>query len=93
MPLAPFEIAMLEILADADVPSLSEEQMHLLRQFDRLQEEAGKFRDLNALLDSGVIVRVREIKQLLMRRFTIPACWPRLRPTTPRSDGDSTSSS
>lgn len=73
LPLAPFEIAMLEILADADVPSLSEEQMHLLRQFDRLQEEAGKFRDLNALLDSGVIVRVREIKQLFEASFYHPS--------------------
>jgi len=73
LPLAPFEIAMLEILADADVPSLSEEQMHLLRQFDRLQEEAGKFRDLNALLDSGVIVRVREIKQLFDASFYHPS--------------------
>jgi hypothetical protein len=73
VPLAPFEIAMLEILADADVPSLSEEQMQLLRQFDRLQDEAGKFRDLNTLLDSGVIVRVRELKQLFDASFYHPS--------------------
>jgi hypothetical protein len=73
LPLAPFEIAMLEILADADAPALSEEQMQLLRQFDRLQEEAGKFRDLNALLDSGVIVRVRELKQLFDTSFYHPS--------------------
>lgn len=73
VPLAAFEIAMLEILADADVPALSEEQMQLLRQFDRLQEEAGKFRDLNALLDSGVIVRVRELKQLFDASFYHPS--------------------
>jgi len=73
VPLAPFEIALLEILADADVPALSEEQMHLLRQFERLQEEAGKFRDLNALLDSGVIVRVRELKQLFDASFYHPS--------------------
>jgi hypothetical protein len=73
VPLAPFEIALLEILADADVASLTEEQMQLLRQFDRLQEEAGKFRDLNALLDSGVIVRVRELKQLFDASFFHPS--------------------
>jgi hypothetical protein len=73
VPLAPFEIALLEILADADVPALSEEQMHLLRQFDRLQEEGGGFRDLNALLDSGIIVRVRELKQLFDASFYHPS--------------------
>ncbi len=73
VPLAPFEIALLEILADADAPALSEEQMQLLRQFDRLQEEAGKFRDLNALLDSGIIVRVRELKQLFDASFYHPS--------------------
>lgn len=73
VPLAPFEIAMLEILADADVPALSEEQMQLLRQFDQLQAEAGKFRDLNALLESGIIVRVRELKQLLDTAFYHPS--------------------
>jgi hypothetical protein len=73
VPLAPFEIAMLEILADTDAPLLSEEQMQLLRQFDRLQDEAGKFRDLNALLDSGVIVRVRELKQLFDTSFYHPS--------------------
>ncbi|MGO9127795.1 MAG: hypothetical protein ACLP6G_23240 [Terriglobales bacterium] len=73
LPLAPFEIALLEILADADVPALSEEQMQLLRQFDRLHEEAGRFRDLNALLDSGIIVRVRELKQLFDASFYHPS--------------------
>jgi hypothetical protein len=73
LPLSPFEIAMLEILADADAPALSEEQMQLLRQFDRLEEESGKFRDLNALLDSGIIVRVRELKQLFDTSFYHPS--------------------
>lgn len=73
LPLAPFEIALLEILADADIPALSDEQMQLLRQFDRMQEEAGRFRDLNALLDSGVIVRVRELKQLFDATFFHPS--------------------
>src|SRR5215468_1673198 len=73
LPLAPFEIALLEILADADVPAPSEEQVQLLRQFDRLQEESEKFRDLNSLLDSGIIVRVRELKQLFDASFYHPS--------------------
>jgi hypothetical protein len=73
VPLAPFEIAMLEILADADAPALSEEQMQLLRQFDRLQDEGEKFGDLNTLLDSGVIVRVRELKQRFEAAFYHPS--------------------
>ena len=72
LPLAPFEIALIEILSDGDVPSLSDEQTQLLRQFDRLQEEANSFRDLNGLLDSGIIPRVRELKALLGPSFYHP---------------------
>ena len=72
LPLSPFEIALLEILADADVPSLTEEHVQLLRLFDQLQEEAERFRDLNALLESGIIPRVRELKQSLDASFYHP---------------------
>src|SRR5205814_10044321 len=58
LPLSPFEIALIEILADSDVPSLPEEHVQLLRRFDPLQQEALSFRDLNALLDSEIITRV-----------------------------------
>ncbi|HYK48494.1 MAG TPA: hypothetical protein VEU94_02125 [Terriglobales bacterium] len=72
LPLSPFEIALIEILADADVPSLSEEHVQLLRRFDPLQQEAQSYPDLNALLDSEIIVRVRELKQLLDSSFFHP---------------------
>ncbi len=36
LPLSPFEIALIEILADTDVPSLPEEHVQLLRRFDPL---------------------------------------------------------
>ncbi|MGA8151625.1 MAG: hypothetical protein WB952_11795 [Terriglobales bacterium] len=72
LPLSPFEIALIEILADGDVPSLSDEQAHLLRQFDRLLEETESFRDLNALLESGIILRVRELKSFLDSSFYHP---------------------
>jgi len=72
LPLSPFEIALIEILADTDVPSLPEEHVQLLRRFDPLREETGRFRDFNALIDSGIIGRVRELKQWLDSSFYHP---------------------
>ena len=46
------------------MPSLPEEHVQLLRRFDPLREEIARFRDFNALIDSGIISRVRELKQL-----------------------------
>jgi len=73
LPLPPFEIALIEILADSDVPELPEEHLQSLRIFDSLQEEAQRFRDLNALLESGIIARVRELKQSLDSSFYHPS--------------------
>ena len=72
LPLSPFEIALIEILADTDVPSLPEEHVQLLRRFDPLREEIDRFRDFNSLIDSGIIGRVRELKQWLDSSFYHP---------------------
>jgi hypothetical protein len=72
LPLSPFEIALIEILADTDVPSLSEDHVQLLRRFDPLRQEAQNYKDLNALLDSEIITRVRELKQSLDSSFYHP---------------------
>lgn len=72
LPLSPFEIALIEILADTDVPSLPEEHVQLLRRFDPFLEEVSRFRDFNALIDSGMIGRVRELKQWLDSSFYHP---------------------
>jgi len=72
LPLSPFEIALIEILADTDVPSLPEEHVQLLRRFDPLREEAMRFRDFNSLMDSGIVGRVRELKQWLDSSFYHP---------------------
>jgi hypothetical protein len=72
LPLSPFEIALIEILADTDVPSLPEEHVQLLRRFDPLREETSRFRDFNTLIDSGIIGRVRELKQWLDASFYHP---------------------
>jgi hypothetical protein len=72
LPLSPFEIALIEILADTDVPSLPEEHVQLLRRFDPFLEEVSRFRDFNALIDSGMVGRVRELKQWLDSSFYHP---------------------
>jgi len=72
LPLSPFEIALIEILADSDVPSLPEEHVQLLRRFDPLRDEIARFRDFNTLIDSGIIGRVPELKQWLDSSFYHP---------------------
>jgi len=72
LPLSPFEIALIEILADTDVPSLPEEHVQLLRRFDPFLTEVARLRDFNALMDSGMITRVRELKQWLDASFYHP---------------------
>ncbi|MGH9537071.1 MAG: hypothetical protein ACRD3H_04055 [Terriglobales bacterium] len=72
LPLSPFEIALIEILADTDVPSLPEEHVQILRRFDPLQQEAQRYDALNALLDSEIITRVRDLKQALDSSFYHP---------------------
>jgi hypothetical protein len=72
LPLSPFEIALIEILADTDVPSLSEEHVQLLRRFDPLRQEAQSYQELNTLLDSEIITRVRDLKQSLDSSFYHP---------------------
>jgi hypothetical protein len=72
LPLSPFEIALIEILADSDVPFLPEEHVQLLRRFDPLREEISRFRDFNSLIDSGIISQVRELKTWLDASFYHP---------------------
>ena len=73
LPLSPFEIALMEILTDAEGPPLPERQVHLLRQFDRWHQEAQRFQDLNAMLQSQIIPRVRAFKRSLGASFYHPA--------------------
>ena len=72
LPLSPFEIALIEILADSDLPALPEEHLQTLRRFDSLEEQVLRFQDLNALLDSGLIQTVRQLKQTLEDSFFHP---------------------
>jgi hypothetical protein len=72
LPLSPFEIALIEILADTDVPQLPEEHVQLLRNFDPLRTEIARCRDFNALMDSGIVSRVRDLKRWLDSSFYHP---------------------
>ncbi|MGB8009617.1 MAG: hypothetical protein WCF48_20985 [Terriglobales bacterium] len=65
IPLSPFEIALLEILSESDVPVLSQSDMQVLREFGPLLDLANRFCDFNALMDSGIIPRVRALKTKL----------------------------
>lgn len=72
LPLSPFEIALIEILADAELPPLPEEHLQILRRFDALEEQVLRFQDFNALLESGIIQTVRQLKQSLESSFFHP---------------------
>ena len=72
LPLAPFEIALIEILADSDAPLLPEEHVQLLREFEPLREQVQCFQNFNALIDSGIMARVRDLKQSFGRSFYHP---------------------
>lgn len=72
LPLSPFEIALIEILADSDAPLLPEEHVQLLREFEPLREQVQGFVNFNALIDSGILLRVRELKQSFGRSFHHP---------------------
>jgi hypothetical protein len=72
LPLSPFEIALLEILSESDAPILPEQHVQRLREFGPLLDEAKRFEDFNALIDSGIIPRVRELKAALGDSFYHP---------------------
>jgi hypothetical protein len=64
-PLSPFEVALLETLSESDVPAPSDADLQLLGEFSPLLEQANRFRDFTALMDSGIIPRVRKLKAAL----------------------------
>ena len=80
IPLSPFEIALLEILSESDVPVLSEADVQLLREFSPLLDQANRFQDFSALMDSGIIQRVRELKASLGESIYHPGVLATLAP-------------
>jgi hypothetical protein len=80
IPLSPFEIALLEILSESDVPVLPEEHVQLLREFGPLLDQANRFQDFSTLMDSGIISRVRELKAALGESIYHPGVLATLAP-------------
>jgi hypothetical protein len=80
LPLSPFEIALLEILSESEAPVLPEQHVQRLREFGPLLDESNHFQDFNALMDSGIIPRVRELKASLGDSFYHPGVLATLAP-------------
>ena len=80
IPLSPFEIALLEILSESEVPTLSEGDVQQLREFGPLLDQANRFQDFSALMDSGIIQRVRELKAKLGESIYHPGVLATLAP-------------
>ncbi len=80
IPLSPFEIALLEILSESDAPILSESDVQLLREFDPLLDQANRFQDFSSLMDSGIIPRVRQLKNTLGESIYHPGVLATLAP-------------
>lgn len=80
IPLSPFEIALLEILSESDVPVLPENHVQLLREFGPLLDQANRFQDFSTLMDSGIIPRVRELKASLGESIYNPGVLATLAP-------------
>jgi hypothetical protein len=80
IPLSPFEIALLEILSESDVPVLSAGDVQLLREFGPLLDQANRFQDFSTLMDSGIIPRVRQLKATLGESIYHPGVLATLAP-------------
>lgn len=84
IPLSPFEIALLEILSESDVPALPEDHVQRLREFGPLLDQANRFQDFTALMDSGIISHVRELKSSLGESMYHPGVLATLAPYNAR---------
>jgi hypothetical protein len=67
-----FEEEVNTFLGDAEVVQLPEEHRQLLREFPFVRQEVDEMRTFDELMDSGVIQRVREIKQRFGKSFYHP---------------------
>lgn len=61
-PLPPFEIALMEILDDADLPDLTPDESRKLEEFDFMREELEHMESFDKLIDSGMMLKARRIK-------------------------------
>jgi hypothetical protein len=67
-----FEPALLTMLGLPPAPELPIEHQQLIREFDHLAEEVDDYRHFDALIDSGVMQRIRDVKQSFGASFFHP---------------------
>ena len=73
VPLPPFEIALMEVLTDAEPPLLTEHAALVLCELGALREQAEGLKDFADLVDLAVVQRGRHLKALLHDWFFHPA--------------------
>lgn len=79
IPLSPFEISILEILPDSGA-ALPDQHQQVLLEFGPLLAQAHRFQDFSALIDSGILTRVRELKAALGKSIYSPIVLATLAP-------------
>jgi hypothetical protein len=67
-----FEAELYHALGDVPADSMPQEHLHLLREFEYLYQELEEFRHFDQIMDSGIVQRVRELKQTLGKSFYHP---------------------
>ncbi len=67
-----FEGELVEVLSGAEVPELPQEHKQLLREFEFVYQEVEDLRHFDALMESGILQRVREMKAAFGASFYHP---------------------
>src|SRR5712671_1814118 len=67
-----FEVIITSTLGDNGIPEIKDEHRQLLREFEFLHQEVDDFRTFDQLMDSGIVQRVRDIKQSFSDSFYNP---------------------
>ena len=67
-----FEGDLYHALGDVQCESMAQEHVALLREFEFLYQELEEFRHFDQIMDSGIVQRVRELKQSLGKSFYHP---------------------
>ena len=67
-----FEGELYRVLGDVEYDSMNPEQVHLLQEFEYFYQELEEFRHFDQIMDSGMVQRVREMKQSLSKAVYHP---------------------
>lgn len=73
VPIPPFEIALIEILAENEQEPFAEDYLPILQEFDGLRQEIEICSSLDALTDAGIVQKGRDLKQALGNCFYHPS--------------------